>query len=338
MTERRTNCPRDCYDNCGILARPDSDGRVILRGDPDHPVNRGSLCAKCATAYNGVWQDPEARLSTPLRRVGQKGQGAFEPITWEAALAEIAERTQAVIDERGPAAVLHTHYSGTLSMLAFLFPMRFFHRLGATEVEPDSICNLAGHVAWSSMFGISVAGFDPRTAAHSSCVLVWGANPSHSAPHMDRHWLGEFDGSVVVVDPVRTDTAANADLHLQPFPGTDAALAFAIANELQATGAFDHEFIAAHVVGADEILPTIEACTPEWGEEQTGVPAAQIRRARPALRRRAGVVVGRPGTATATDGGQHHAGGRAAPDPDRQHRQARGRDLVSQRGRRPSRC
>ncbi len=252
---------------------------MILRGDPAHPVNQGSLCAKCATAYNGVWQDPDARLSTPLRRVGPKGHGAFEPISWELALGEIAERTTTVIEQRGPAAVLHTHYSGTLSMLAFQFPMRFFHRLGATEVEPDSICNLAGHVAWSSMFGISVAGFDPRTAVDSACIMVWGANPSHSAPHMDRHWLADFDGSVVVVDPVRTETAARADVHLQPRPGTDAALAFAIANELRTIGAFDDDFIATSVDGADQILPTIEGCTPEWGEAQTGVAAAEIRRA-----------------------------------------------------------
>ncbi len=279
MTVLRTNCPRDCYDNCGIVIRPGRDGRVIVQGDPDHPINRGSLCGKCATAYNGVWQDAEARLSTPLRRIGTKGSGSFEPISWEAALAEIAERTLAVVDARGPASVLHTHYSGTLSMVALNFPMRFFNRLGATEVEPDSICNLAGHVAWSSMFGISVAGFDPRSAADSSCVLVWGANPSHSAPHMDRHWLGDFEGSVIVVDPIRTETAARADLHLQPRPGTDAALAFSIANELQEIGAFDDGFVASRVQGADEVLQTIATCSPEWGQEQTDVPAELIRRA-----------------------------------------------------------
>lgn len=279
MTELRTNCPRDCYDNCGIVVRPGKNGRVIVRGDPEHPINRGTLCTKCATAYNGVWQDPTERLSTPLRRVGPKGEGAFEAISWEAALREVADRTQQVVDERGPQAVVHTHYSGTLSMLAFMFPMRFFNRLGATEVEPDSICNLAGHIAWSAMFGISVAGFDPRTAADSSCILVWGANPSHSGPHMDEHWLGDFDGAVVVVDPIRTDTAVRADLHLQPFPGTDAALAFSMAHELRALGAFDDEFIAAHVHGATDVLPAIEACSPSWGEAQTGVPAEQIRRA-----------------------------------------------------------
>lgn len=275
----KTNCPRDCYDNCGIVVEPKSDGTVIVRGDPDHPINRGTLCAKCSTAYNGVWQDPDARLSTPLRRTGPKGAGEFEPISWEDALTEIAEQLGQVIDDHGPASLLHTHYSGTLSLLAYSFPSRFFHHLGATEVEPDSICNLAGHVAWTSMFGISVAGFDPRTAVDSSCVIVWGAHPSHSAPHMDRHWLGEFPGSVVVVDPIRTQTAERADLHLQPRPGTDAALAFAIAHELSVIGAFDEAFIADHVQGAAEVMATIDDCTPEWGEEVTGVAAADIRRA-----------------------------------------------------------
>jgi len=275
----RTNCPRDCYDNCGIVVRAGRDGRVIVSGDPGHPINRGTLCAKCATAYNGVWQDPEARLTTPRRRVGPKGDAAFTPIGWDEALTEIAERTQRIVDDHGPESVLHTHYSGTLSLLAYAFPMRFFHRLGATEVEPDSICNLAGHVAWSSMFGTSVAGFDPRTAVDSSCVVVWGANPSHSAPHMDRHWLGEFPGSVVVVDPVRTDSAARADLHLQPYPGSDAAVAFAILNALQALGAFDRAFISEHVHGAEELISSLGPYTPEWGEQQSGVPASQIRRA-----------------------------------------------------------
>ena len=131
----RTNCPRDCYDNCGIILQPASDGRLLVRGDPEHPVNRGTLCAKCTAAYNGVWQDPSARLTTPLQRIGPKGDGVFEPISWSEALERIAHRLQDVVATSGPHAILHTHYSGTLSLLAFMFPMRFFHRLGASEVE-----------------------------------------------------------------------------------------------------------------------------------------------------------------------------------------------------------
>ena len=133
----------------------------------------------------------------------------------------IAEKLTGIIDSRGAASILHTHYTGTCSTIAGAFPMRFFNKLGATEVSPDTICNNAGHVALDYVFGTSVTGFDPQTASASRCILVWGANPSAAAPHIDKHWLSESGARVVVVDPVRHDTAANADIHLQPFPGTD---------------------------------------------------------------------------------------------------------------------
>ncbi len=275
----RTNCPRDCYDGCGIVVERKAGAITRILGDPDHPVSRGALCQKCATAYNGVWQDERARLLSPLKRSGPKGSGRFERIGWDEALATIAAKLQDISATSGPQAILHTHYTGTLSLLAYMFPMRFFHRLGATEVEPDTICNMAGHVAWRLLYGSSYVGFDPRTAADSKCILVWGANPSHSAPHAHKHWLPESPAKVVVVDPIRTDTAAQADLHLQPFPGTDAALAFSLLHVLQRGGLFDATFIAEHTLGADELLPLIEPCTPAWGEQQTGVPAALIEQA-----------------------------------------------------------
>ena len=94
----RTNCPRDCYDGCGVIVKREEGGRLHVTGDPDHPVSRGTLCAKCAVAYNGVWQDEGARLTSPLRRVGPKGSGQFEPITWDEALAEIAAKFHSVIE------------------------------------------------------------------------------------------------------------------------------------------------------------------------------------------------------------------------------------------------
>ena len=168
----RTNCPRDCYDGCGILVEQRSDAPSRILGDPDHPVSRGRLCSKCAIAYNAVWQDATARLTTPLRRTGAKGAAQFEAVSWDDALADIATNLRRIIDTDGGDAILHTHYSGTLSLIAYLFPNRLFSFLGASDVDPDSICNAAEHVAWHLLFGNSVSGFDPRTAKDAACIVV----------------------------------------------------------------------------------------------------------------------------------------------------------------------
>jgi len=271
----RTTCPRDCYDACGVEVAV-RDGRIRhVRGDRAHPVSRGRLCRKCATAYNGVMLDPQARLTAPLRRNGPKGTAAFVAVSWEEALAEISERLRAIPGE----SVLNAHYTGTFALLGYHFPQRFFNRLGATEVDPDTICNKAGHVALEYLFGTSTDGFDPRTARDAATILVWGANPSASAPHQHEHWLTEAPGAVIVVDPVRTPTAAAADLHLAPFPGSDAALAFALAHVIARDGLLDRELLAAHAVGFAELEPLLEPCTPAWGEAATGVPSTLIEEA-----------------------------------------------------------
>ena len=275
----RTTCPRDCYDACGIVVVRRGGEITKVLGDPGHAVSRGALCGKCALAYNGAWRDPEARLTTPLRRTGAKGAGGFEPISWDDAIAEVAARLGAIAVDPGPEAILHTHYTGTCSHIAGHFPERFFNRLGATEVDPDTICNNAGHVALGYSLGTSVTGFDPRTARDAACVVVWGANPSASAPHAHKHWLRETPGKVIVIDPVRHATAEQADLHLQPFPGSDAALAFALAHVIRREGLVDEAFVAGHVVGWDEVEPVVATCDPAWGEEKTGVPAALIEEA-----------------------------------------------------------
>jgi anaerobic selenocysteine-containing dehydrogenase len=277
MNDRiRTSCPRDCYDGCGIVVER-TDGRVTrVLGDPDHPVSRGKLCQKCALAYNGVWRDPAARLQRPLRRRGAKSDRAFEPISWDAALAEIAQQLEGAIESHGPESIFHAHYTGTCSLIAGEFPMRFFQRLGATEVAPDTICNNAGHEALTYTLGTSIDGFDPKTIADSRCVMVWGANPSASAPHAHTHWLRETAATVIAVDPVRHATAEQADIHLQPFPGSDAALAFGLMHVMRREGLIDEDFIAAHTVGWEEIGPSVDAATPARTQETTGVPVAAI--------------------------------------------------------------
>jgi anaerobic selenocysteine-containing dehydrogenase len=275
----RTTCPRDCYDSCGILVVK-RDGFVRqVRGDPDHSVSRGKLCEKCSAGYNREWRDPKVRLTQPLRRVGRKGEGRFESVSWDVALAAIAERFRAVTATSGAHTIINTHYTGTISLLAFLFPLRFFHRVGATEVAPDTICNMAGQAALSYVYGTGLNGFDPRTVRDAATLLVWGANPSASAPHTQEHWVAKARGRVIVIDPIRTATAAAADLHLQPYPGTDAALAFALLHVLRRDGLVDRGFIETHTVGWEELEPLLDDCTPSWGEATTGVPARLIEEA-----------------------------------------------------------
>jgi anaerobic selenocysteine-containing dehydrogenase len=280
MTEIvRTTCPRDCYDSCGILVvKRDGFARQV-RGDPNHYVSRGKLCEKCSAGYNREWRDPKVRLTRPLRRVGRKGESRFEPISWDLAFAAIAERFGAIAATSGAHAIINAHYTGTISLLAFLFPLRFFNRLGATEVTPDTICNMAGQVALSYVYGTGLSGFDPRTVGDAATLVVWGANPSASAPHTQEHWVAKARGRVIVIDPIRTATAAAADLHLQPFPGTDAALAFALLHVLRRDGLVDRGFIEAHTIGWEELEPLLDHCTPSWGEATTGVPAHLIEEA-----------------------------------------------------------
>lgn len=272
----RTACPRDCYDTCGVAVHKRNGAIESVRGDPAHFVSQGQLCVKCSIGYNNEWLDPHARLTRPLRRVGRKGEGRFEPVSWDAAIAAIADRLKKISASAGPQAILNTHYSGTISLIGYLFPTRFFNRLGATEVSPDTICNMAGHVALHYVYGTSVSGFDPRTGDAAACILVWGANPSASGPHVQEHWLEKLPGKVVVIDPVRTPTAAAADVHLQPFPGSDAALAFAMLHVIARERLVDRDFVARYTVGWDELEPMLAPCTPAWGEAQTGVPARLI--------------------------------------------------------------
>ena len=129
------------------------------------------------------------------------------------------------------------------------------------------------------MYGTFVDGFDPRTARDAACIVVWGANPHASAPHAHEHWLREAPGKVIVVDPIRTPTAAEADIHLQPFPGSDAALAFALLSVIHRDGLIDESFVSRHVLGWEELRPAIAACDLGRLGEATGVPVRLIEEA-----------------------------------------------------------
>ena len=106
-----TTCPRDCFDTCGIAVVKRNGVIAHVRGDSSHPVSRGKLCAKCSISYNREWRDPQARLTRPLRRVGPKGEGRFEAVSWDTALTAMADRLKQIVTTAGPQTIINTHYT-----------------------------------------------------------------------------------------------------------------------------------------------------------------------------------------------------------------------------------
>jgi len=144
-------CPLDCPDTCSLSVTVDNDRVVEVRGSSANPYTPGVLCAKVSTAYPDFVHGTN-RLTHPLRRVGAKGEGRFEPLSWEAALDVIHEKFSAVIADHGPQAIAPFNYAGPHGMLADgSMDLRFFHKLGASLLDRVPLCGGIRGLAYSSM-------------------------------------------------------------------------------------------------------------------------------------------------------------------------------------------
>ena len=260
VIERASVCTLDCPDTCSLSVTVD-DGRITkVRGSNALPYTEGVICNKVAQEMGAFVHGPH-RLLHPLRRTGPKGSGTFERITWNQALDEIHARTTAVIDRWGPQAVAPLNYAGPHGMLAGdSMSSRFFHKLGATQLYRRSMCGGVRSEAWSGTYG-AVPGCPPDFAANAKLNVVWGNNATVTNLHLVRNVRRAMrkGGRLVVVDPLRTKIAEQADLHLAPLPGTDILLAWALAAELERMGAFDTAFIHRHMLGFDEFMQDARA-------------------------------------------------------------------------------
>ncbi|MCQ8892450.1 MAG: molybdopterin-dependent oxidoreductase [Candidatus Methanosuratincola sp.] len=253
-----TVCPRDCYDTCAMITRVEGGRIDSIRPRLDHGLTRGFLCKKGQRALEYVFS-PE-RLKYPLRRVGRKGEGKFERISWDAALSLIVEEMEGAIEDHGPESILPYSYAGHMGLMNRYFPQRLFNRIGASDLE-YTICSSAGKGALRYHYGTS-AGMDPEDLANSSLVVVWGMNPAWTAQHI-YPIIARSGAKVVVVDPVRTETADRADLHLQVRPGTDSALALGVINYAVSHNLHDQEFIREHTVGFEMLARRASGFTAE---------------------------------------------------------------------------
>jgi anaerobic selenocysteine-containing dehydrogenase len=281
-------CSHDCPDSCGVLVTVDeTTGRAVkVQGDPSHPVTRGFLCGKVTKYLDRVYS-PD-RLLYPMRRragvpKGPLAQGreteAFERISWDEALGEIAAKLKEIVAEFGPESVLPYSYAGTIGKLGYgSMDRRFFHRLGASQLD-RTICSEAGGVALKSVYGIKL-GTPPQDFAHAGLIIAWGANVHGNNVHL---WpfieeARRKGAKLVVIDPYRTRTAALADEHLVINPGTDAALALGMMHVILSMGLEDREYVARCTTGFDELRT--HALQSEYSLERvaaaTGISAAVI--------------------------------------------------------------
>lgn len=277
-TEHASVCTLDCPDTCSLTVTVD-DGRITkVRGSAALDYTAGVICNKVAH-HTAEFVHGKRRILHPLRRTGPRGSAEFTRITWEEALDEIHQRVTAVVDRWGPQAVAPLNYAGPHGMLAGdSMSLRFFHRLGASQLFRRALCGGVRSEAWLATYG-AAPGIGPEAAAAAQLNIVWGNNATVTNLHLVRQLrtAKRAGGRLVVVDPLRNKIAEQADLHLALQPGTDVVLGFALAVELERLGAHDHAFIAEHVSGYAEYMARARAWTVDAAAETCGVPASAIR-------------------------------------------------------------
>lgn len=267
-------CPHDCPSACALdvdLETPTHIGRI--HGAKDHPYTAGVVCAKVARYAERV-HHPE-RLTTPLRRVGAKGEGRFTPISWDEALEATATALKAAHQTHGAESVWPYYYAGTMGQVQRDGINRLRNVMGWSR-QRKTFCSALANAGWTASVG-ALEGTDPREMAESEVIVLWGVNPVHTQINL-MTWVKRAGAAakVVVVDPYRTATAEKADHHLMLRPGTDAALACAVMHVLFAEGLADRAWMARHTDTPEALEAHLQTRTPAWAAEITGLSEAEI--------------------------------------------------------------
>ena len=271
----RGACPHDCPDTCALLTTVENGVAVRVQGNPAHAQTGGVLCAKVSKYPERTYH--QDRILTPLKRIGAKGSGQFEPVGWDEALADIAARL-AEIAARNPEAIVPYSFAGTMGLVqGESMDRRFFHRLGASFLH-RSICSTAGGEALIHTLGGKV-GMKVEFFAESKLIVIWGSNAITSTLHFWRYaQQAKRDGArLVCIDPRKTETADKCHEHLQLLPGTDAALALALMHELIQNDWLDHNYLAQHTIGWEQLKQRALQWPPERAAEVCALPVEQIR-------------------------------------------------------------
>ena len=274
ITQVRATCPHDCPDTCALLVTVEDGVATEVRGDPAHPTTAGVLCTKVSRYVERTYS-PD-RVLYPMRRVGNKGEGKFERISWDAALDEIASRLKPIA-ARDPEAILPYSYCGTMGLVqGEAMSMRFFNKLGASLLD-RTICATAGFTGYKYTIGASI-GTDMEQFQDAKLIIIWGGNPIASNLHF---WMRAQEAKrrgarLIAIDPYRSLTAEKCHQHIALLPGTDAAFALGLMHVLINENLLDHDYVANYTLGFEELKERAAEWTPERTAATCGVTAQEV--------------------------------------------------------------
>jgi anaerobic selenocysteine-containing dehydrogenase len=233
-------CPLDCPDTCSLKVSVIDDQIVKVRGSTVNPITGGGICKKVAKYYPDFVHGKD-RLKTPLLRVGPKGSGQYQEVSWQRAIDKIYQQFSEIISKKGAKSILPLNYAGPHGKLAGgSMDCRFFAALGATDLNRSPLCGGVRSLAYRSMFG-SAPGMPPEQVVYSELIIVWGSNITVSNLHLMRliNQARKKGAKLVVIDPRKTQIAQKADVYLQVKPGTDVLLAMKLMACLDTQGVID---------------------------------------------------------------------------------------------------
>ena len=273
-TQVRATCPHDCPDTCALLVTVEDGVATEVKGDPYHPTTAGVLCTK-VSRYTERTYSPD-RLLYPMRRVGKKGEGKFERISWDQALDEIAARLKPLAASE-PEAILPYSYAGTMGLVqGDSMSSRFFHKIGASLLD-RTICATAGATGYKYTVGASI-GTDIEQFQNAKLLIIWGGNPIASNLHFwTRAQEAKRNGAkLIAIDPYRSLPAEKCHQHIAVLPGTDAALALGLMHILVRDDLLDHEYIADYTIGFEELRQRVAEWTPERVAATCGITVEEV--------------------------------------------------------------
>ncbi|WP_077211777.1 molybdopterin oxidoreductase family protein [Bacillus dakarensis] len=268
-------CSLDCPDQCGLLVHKENGKIIKIEGDPNHPVTQGNICNKVRNMTHRIYD--HERLQYPLKRVGPKGEGRFEQISWEEAIETIAKKWKSLIQTDGPESILPYSFYGNMGYLnAEGMDRRFFHRMGASLLD-RTICSSAGSKGYQYTMGGSF-GIDPEETIHSKLIILWGINAVSTNMHQVvlAQKARKNGAKIVVIDVHKNQTGRMADWFIPILPGTDTALALGMMQILFAENMTDNDFLEKYTVGHEELREHVKQFDPASVSAITGIPVEDI--------------------------------------------------------------